>query len=219
MTGRRPLAGYRAVIFDLDDTLLDTFAVKWRHHAVVARAFYGIELTKADVRRHWGMPFDAMVTALYRHADTTERMVAANRRLEHLFPKRVQEGAVELVRSLLGRGVAVAVVTSTNTDMACRDLQRLEFPLDALRFVHGADVTEFHKPDPRVFRLAIEALGADGVEPAEAIYVGDSLADRAAAVGAGLHFLGVTTGLVSGPQFEHAGAPFVLRLLDAAELY
>jgi phosphoglycolate phosphatase-like HAD superfamily hydrolase len=36
---------YRAVLFDLDDTLLKTSTIKWAHHKAVAKRFYNIDLT------------------------------------------------------------------------------------------------------------------------------------------------------------------------------
>ena len=51
----------RAVLFDMDDTLLLTREVKWDHHRFVAREHYGIELDDQTLRAHWGEPFDEMI--------------------------------------------------------------------------------------------------------------------------------------------------------------
>ena len=42
----------RAVLFDLDDTLLKTARIKWAHHKAVA-AQYGIELTDETLAQYW----------------------------------------------------------------------------------------------------------------------------------------------------------------------
>lgn len=46
--------GIKAVIFDLDDTLLKTAVIKWKHHKAVADKFYGIELTDKTLGEHCG---------------------------------------------------------------------------------------------------------------------------------------------------------------------
>jgi phosphoglycolate phosphatase len=48
------------------------------------------------------------------------------------------------------------------------------------------DNTQFHKPDPRVFD---ELLVAHGFDPADCVYVGDSVSDAVATKQARLHFI------------------------------
>jgi phosphoglycolate phosphatase len=53
------------------------------------------------------------------------------------------------------------------------------------------------KPAPDVVRLCLEQTG---VEPARAVYVGDSPSDAEAATGAGVHFLGVGERVAAHPR-------------------
>lgn len=195
----------RAVLFDLDDTLTATLSVKWDHHRQVARDNYGIEIDDATLHEHWGKPFDVLISHLYRNSALLEEMRAANRATMHLFPKPVIPGAVEAVTRLLDAGIVVGVITSTMTEFAVADLPRLGFPLERLLCVQGADQTVHHKPDPRVFDGVLAQLGELGID--DITYVGDSWFDSEAAVGAGLKFIGVATGLWSA---EHFGDELVL---------
>ncbi len=190
----------RAVLFDMDDTLLLTREVKWDHHRFVAREHYGIELDDQTLRAHWGEPFDEMIGNLYRHSAPVDEMRAVNKACAHRYPKAVVPGAVEVVTSLMDAGLLVGVVTSTNTDMALADLDRCGLPVDRLCLVHGADVTGHHKPDPRVFDRALEFLR--GLNVTEVTYVGDAVMDDQAAAGAELGFIAVTTGLFDASRFE-----------------
>ncbi|SER06439.1 Phosphoglycolate phosphatase, HAD superfamily [Actinokineospora terrae] len=187
--------GARAVVFDLDDTLLLTRVVKWAHHQAVAARFYGIDLTEDVLREHWGKPYDELITALYRGSASLADMKAANLSLEHLYRKSAAAGACELVTALLDHGTHVGVVTSANTDPTRADLDFSGFPVDRLAFVHGADLTASHKPDPAVFDDAKRVLGAHGVTSADTVYVGDAPMDRVAAEGAGFGFVGVGSAL------------------------
>ncbi len=90
----------KAIIFDLDDTLLKTAVIKWRHHKAVAHQFYGIELTDEKLGEHWGKPFDTMIGILYDNADTVDNMRSANRSIEAEYPKEIQEDTNETLSML-----------------------------------------------------------------------------------------------------------------------
>lgn len=203
---------YKAVLFDLDDTLLKTSAIKWAHHKAVAKQFYNIDLTDEILARHWGMPFEPMMAIFYQNSDTPENMLKANLSLDAQFPKELQEDALDLVQTLLARCVEVGVVTSILGHLAKKDLLRLGFPAEEFFILQGADDAPFHKPDPRVFDRALELLDEKEIRPGEALYAGDALMDFYAARGAGLGFLGVATGFVTQRQFEAEGAQAVRSL-------
>ncbi|GAA2973307.1 HAD family hydrolase [Actinokineospora diospyrosa] len=196
----------KAVVFDLDDTLLITRVVKWAHHQAVAARFYGIELSEDELREHWGKPYDQLIGLLYRHSAPLDEMKAANLSLEHLYRKTAATGALDLVQALLDNGTHVGVVTSANTDPAITDLHHAGFSADRLAFVHGADRTTKHKPDPEVFAEARRILAKSGVRDADTVYIGDALMDLHAARGAGFGFVGV------GPEFEVEGVQWVRDL-------
>ncbi|MGW3017955.1 HAD family hydrolase [Streptomyces longwoodensis] len=94
--------------------------------------------------------------------------------------------AAEVLRTLVDRGVRVGVVSNIGWDL--RPVFRahgLDPHVDAyvLSYEHGVQ-----KPDPRLFRVACEALGAD---PRRTLMVGDNRrADGgAAALGCAVHFV------------------------------
>ncbi len=207
---------YRAVIFDLDDTLLKTAEPKWRHHKAVAKRFYDIDLTDEMLAEHWGKPFDVMIGHLYNHADTVENMRNHNRSIEAEFPKAAQEHTLQAIEMLRAAGSLLGVVTSTNTLYAENDLERLGIGADAFLFIQGADKSRYHKPDRRVFDPALELLAREGIAKEQAVYVGDDLIDYRAADAAGIHFIGIPTGFTSAHQFREAGAEVVATLESAA---
>lgn len=203
---------YKAVIFDLDDTLVQTAGVKWAHHKAVAKQFYDIDLTDEVLAEHWGKPFEQMMAILYQHADTPENMLKANLSLEHEFRKTLQPDTLPTIEALLARGIDVGVITSTLNSFAMNDLTRLGFPVDKFFAIHGADDVAAHKPDPKVFEKALGMLGKKGITHQQIVYVGDALMDYYAARDAGLGFVGVTTGFVTKEQFEAEGANVVPSL-------
>lgn len=201
----------QAVIFDLDDTLLKTAQIKWAHHKAVA-VHYGIELTDEVLARYWGMPFEVMIGHLYQHADTVENMLVTNRALEAQFPKAIQEDTLAVLSTLALHRIVTGVVTSLTTDYALKDLALARVPSEAFLFVQGADATAYHKPDGRVFELALSRLGELAIPRSKVLYVGDALMDYQAATSASIHFVGVATGLVTVDHFKEAGATTIGRL-------
>lgn len=207
-----PKQSRSAIIFDLDDTLLVSRTIKWEQYRTAANQFYGFELGEDELTRHWGKPFAEMITELFRRSAPTEDLIAAVGSLDTHYPKTPCAGAAPAVERLLRDGVLVGVVTSSNTEPAVHDLARTGFPVDQMLFVHGADVTTAHKPDPAVFNESVALLAEHGVAPDDITYVGDALIDLHAARGAGLRFVGVTTGVVTGAEFRAAHADSVSAL-------
>lgn len=205
----------RAVLFDLDDTLLITARIKWAHHKAVA-ARYGVSLRDETLAHYWGMPFDEMIGYLYNHADTLENMRAANRALEDHYPKEIQGDTLAVLSQLTLHGIVAGVVTSLTSDFAVADLKRVHVPEDAFLFIQGAEATTHHKPDGRVFDPALARLAELNIARSEVVYVGDALMDYEAARDAGIQFLGVATGFVTIEQFKAAGAQAVARLGEVA---
>lgn len=203
----------RAVLFDLDDTLLATREIKWRQHIAVARDAFGIELTEATLRQHYGKPWAQMVTEIYGHAPLDEIRAAIDAvKDDHL--KQPHPGAAALVTRLLDAGIAVGVVTASQRADAAEDLVRCGFPAERLTLLQGADDTDVHKPDPRVFDPALARLAELGIEPAETCYVGDGVVDRDAAHAAGLCFFAVAQGMYPVEEFTDDPAVATIAELE-----
>jgi putative hydrolase of the HAD superfamily len=92
-------------------------------------------------------------------------------------------GAPETVRMLRERGLRLAVVA--NWDSALPEhLDRLGLARHFDTIVTSAEAG-VPKPDPAIFRLALERLGA---EPARALHVGDEPVDEEGARSTGMRF-------------------------------
>lgn len=205
---------FSAVIFDFDDTLVKTRAVKWAQHKAVAKRFYGIDLTDEVLARHWGEPYDDVLRHLYGNADTIENMRAAKMSMESDYPVGVQPGARELVKYLYGSGVTMGVLSATRDELIRADLARLGFSLGHFACIQGSDHTQVHKPDPEVFVPILSKFAKLGVV-GKVVYVGDALTDYRAAAGAGIDFIAVTGGSTTKDEFMRAGANWIVSDLFA----
>jgi HAD superfamily hydrolase (TIGR01509 family) len=92
-------------------------------------------------------------------------------------------GALETVRALRARGLELAVVSNWDIGLT-EQLGRLGADSLFSAIVTTAEAGA-PKPDPGVFRLALERLG---VEPGRALHVGDEPGDEQGALAAGMRF-------------------------------
>jgi phosphoglycolate phosphatase len=206
----------RVVFFDHDDTLVGTIGTKWEQHKHVARTFYGKELADAEIQMHWGKPLSELVCLLYG-TDDVEQAMAHNTATHEDYPKELFTATIPTLRHIKAAGKLVGIITATSRFSFEHDLTLHQVPRELIDYSQTADDTPFHKPDPRVFKPALEWLDEQQIRPSEVIYIGDGLHDMRAAVGAGFSFLGVETGLVTAAQFKQNGAksiPTIRELLQ-----
>jgi phosphoglycolate phosphatase len=196
----------RAVLFDLDGTLLDTVL---DIAAALNAALQEQQLTPlaaAEVRLLIGRGVPTLIErALARlgaaaaRADRALLQQSYHAYYQHLhqrnaFKARPFPGVAQGLRGLHALGLHLAVVTNKSQDLAVDLLARLELGqwIDA---VVGAQGDRQRKPDPQPLLLACERLQ---VRPAQALMVGDSLVDVSAARAAGIAIVCVPYGYNEG---------------------
>ena len=202
---------YKAVLFDIDDTILKTREPKWRQHTFVAQKYYGIDLNEAKLRENWGKPFDELTEILYQGADTPERRRSNFIRHELEFPKEYEPYALETIGALHSAGIALGLMTSMYLEGAMIDLKHLQVPLEYFIVLQGSEATKYHKPDGRVFEPALATLAEHGIRDATIVYVGEALSDFQAAKDSRLEFIGITQGRVSLEEFKSVGVDKVFN--------
>ncbi len=121
-------------------------------------------------------------------------------------------GAVEALKALRGHGVRLGLVTNGSGGLQRAKLERYQLePLFDAVVIEGE--AGFGKPDPRIFRLALERLS---VTAEQAWMVGDNLhADIDGAQRVGMRAVWIDhTGAGPGPDSEVKPDRVIRRLLD-----
>jgi len=204
-----------AVIFDLDGTLVDT--VERRIEAWL-RAFEhaGIPATREAVSPLIGADGKALARRIAEQADRTlddDEVEEIDRRSGEIYQglnidPRPLPGARELAAALERAGIAWAIGTSSRRE-------QVRASVDALGLEHEPTIVDgshvkHAKPEPDLLLMAADQLKAD---PPRTWYVGDSTFDMEAAVAAGMHPIGVTTGSAGIEALRRAGAAEVVPSL------
>ena len=196
---------YRAVLFDLDGTLLDTLDDMADALNRTMDRFGLPHRTREEVRAFVGNGARRLIElATGAEGETLERILddyKADYDVNFLVKTAPYPGVLELMETLRGQGRKVGVV-SNKPDSTVKGLS------DAL-FRERADIAVGEKagirrkPAPDTVLSAMEALG---VRPEETVYVGDSEVDIETARAAGVPCISVTWGFRDKPELEAAGA-------------
>jgi pyrophosphatase PpaX len=161
----------KAVLFDLDGTLINTNRLIIKSYQHTYKTHLGIDVEAKEIVRYFGEPLKT-VLARYDKENAHELFKTYNEYNERLHDELSEgyHGVTETVEKLKKAGLKVGIVTSKRRIMAERGLKL--FGLYALMdcIVTMDDTTE-HKPSAAP---ALEACRLLGTDPSEALMVGDS---------------------------------------------
>lgn len=194
----------QTVLFDLDGTLIDSIELilaSYRHTLAV-HGYPAVD--DGEWLEGVGRPLRVQLSRWARSAAELEALAVTYREFNlanHDRMVRVFAGIPELVRLLRAGGYRLGVVTSKSEEGTRRGL-RLAGLQEAMDVLVCADDVEHPKPHPEPVTRAVALLGA---EPAQTVYVGDSIHDMRAGRAAGV----LTAAVLWGP--------FRRRDLEAAE--
>ncbi|MER7521101.1 HAD family hydrolase [Streptomyces sp. NPDC126499] len=221
--GGRPDRG--AALFDLDGTLVDT---NYLHTLAWWQALrqYGHIVPMARIHRAIGMGADRLLDAVLgseRRRDEDKSLSDAHSTLYAVWYDVLPpfDAAADLLRAVAARGWRVVLASSAAEEEVAAIRKRLDAEDVITAATSGGDV-DTTKPAPDLVQVALQSVDA---EPADAVFVGDTIWDIEAAGRAGVPCVGLLTGGWSRRELEDAGAVAVyedartlLRHIDSSVL-
>jgi HAD superfamily hydrolase (TIGR01549 family) len=203
----------RALIFDLDGTLVDSV---YGHVLAFQLAFAeaGLPVEAWRIHRHVGMSGDLLTQAMVRDSGykaSPQKLKSIEKRHSHLLRKLLPKpeplpGAAELLKDLRRKRILHGIATSGKPEEMKIAVRALGLNPDTL-IVNRSDV-EQAKPEPDIF---LECQKRLGVSPHECYAVGDAVWDLLAARRAGMLPIGMLTGGYGESELLESGAYRVFK--------
>lgn len=213
-----PSSGVKAVIFDNDGTLVDTYDLIVASFNYALTKVLGKTLPEEVLMKKVGQPLKVQIADFTEDEDERQRIWDAYQEHNHRYHDEVVKafpGLRESLQALRERGYRLAIVTSKRHEMTLRGL-RVTGIEECFEFVVGADDWPEHKPAPGGIVHACELLD---LAPRECAYVGDSPYDLQAANGAGVVSVAALWGMfpeevlaAEGPDYKVATPEGLLEL-------
>jgi HAD superfamily hydrolase (TIGR01509 family) len=206
----------KAVLFDLDGTLVDTVELRieaWER----TLGEVGMPTTREELAPLMGLDGKRLareIAAIAGAPIDEARAEWIDRECGELYERlnhspRPLPGLKTLIDVLERRSIVWAIATSSRKEQVTTSVTALGLPGEPT--IVDASHVKHAKPEPDLLLLAAKQLGVD---PAACWYIGDSTWDMVSAVAAGMIAVGVMAGsAVDAATLQGAGAAAVVRTL------
>jgi 2-phosphoglycolate phosphatase len=203
----------RAVVFDLDGTLVDAYAAIHESLGVVLAAFGRPPVTRDETRRMVGHGLEMLVAKAVGDENVAEGVRLFRERYERvgLEGTRLLPGAESVTRSLFERGIRLAIASNKPARFT-RPLLEAFGLSGRFGFVAGPDDGFPPKPAPQMIFMALATLGVSG---RDAVFVGDMPVDIATARAAQLPIIALPTGSATRKELEVCSPDAIVENLEA----
>jgi HAD superfamily hydrolase (TIGR01549 family) len=198
----------KAVIFDIDGTLLDSVdlhATAWQE----ALAHFGRPVPFEAVRQQIGKGGDQLLPVFLSEEEIKNIGKDLEEYRSGLFKEKYLPKVKpfpkvrELFEAVLGHGQKVALASSARGE-ELKHYEQIAGIEDLVQVKTSSADAERSKPHPDIFEAALARLGS-GVRKEEVVVVGDSPHDAEAAKNAGLRCIGVLCGGFREATLREAG--------------
>jgi len=225
---RARMRNTRAVLFDLDGTLIDTTGLILSCFDHSWQTVCGRTHSRQALLGTFGIPLREAMRWLLAASNDPKGVANRDSDEAHLLEQLILEyrafnaanhdelakpfcGVETVVRELRARGYLIGVVTSKSRELATRGLNlcSLDGLIDEAVFLEDSDR---HKPDPTPIHVALKRLDA---RAETAAYVGDSCHDIAAGRAAGVRTVAALWGPASRDDLEGAQPDWLAEDLNS----
>jgi HAD superfamily hydrolase (TIGR01509 family) len=208
----------RAVIFDLDGTLINSYDA---HVESFRRALsrFDLIINDEEIHRRFGKPAKQIIKEIlpetqHRHIDDIVRY----KRLEYIETSKdiqIFDGVETLLKHLKDKGIRICLATSADKPSVIRVVNKfnLEDYFDVI--ISSNDVKEA-KPNPEMFIQASKRLEVD---PKNCLVIGDSPFDVIAAMKAGMNIIIVDNNPFQKTEIQSYKIPVISNINQLANLF
>ena len=204
---------HKAVIFDVDGTLLDSVdfhAEAWRQ----AFLHFGRDIPFADIRAQIGKGGDQLLPVFLseREVALVGKVIEKTRGeiFKREFLPRVKPfpGVRPLFERIRRDGLKIALASSSKKDEVAHYAKLLDIE-DLIEAGTSTDDAKKSKPEPDIFEAALDKLSSPSAK--KCVVIGDTPYDAEAAEKAGIKTVGVLCGGFPEEDLRKSGAVAVFR--------
>lgn len=204
---------YKAVIFDLDGTLLDTIQDIGESVNASLKKHNHKGYSIAEYKYFVGRGIDETITTCIKKGginptefDSIKKGYMEEYKIRHNLNTKPYDGIVELLNDLKESGVKVNVLSNKPHHQTLKSIKHYfhKFKFD---FIYGKKPEFRIKPYPESIFDMIEKLGID---KKDILYIGDTNTDIQTANNAGLTSVGVLWGFRDRLELEKEGATYIV---------
>ena len=208
----------KAIIFDVDGTLVDSVdahAQAWQE----AFAAFGYDFPFDKLRGQIGKGGDQLLPYMLSQEEADAKGKDIDKHRSSLVKDKFLPGIKgfakthELFEALRERGIKIALASSAKGEELAVYKRKADI-VDLVEEETSSDDAERSKPYGDIFQAALDRL--PGIEPGDAIVVGDTPYDAEAAAKVGVRTIGVLCGGFPEEQLRDAGCFAIYR--DPADL-
>ncbi|HVT01393.1 MAG TPA: HAD-IA family hydrolase [Patescibacteria group bacterium] len=207
----------KAILFDIDDTLIKTFETKKEALKDMGRMYYDTKLDDETIRTHWGKPIKELLSILFKNIKDLEEGFERYVIARELYPTVAYEDAINTINTLSKKHL-LGLITNKSKRYINDDLTIAKIPQDLFFIIQTEEDNIVHKPDPRVFDFTLNELTKKGVKKNEVIYIGDTVSDFMAASGAGIKFYAIAGRTTPKSEFDKLHAKTISTLSELVNL-
>jgi phosphoglycolate phosphatase len=205
---------FKAVLFDLDGTLLNTLQDLADSMNAALRRFGFAEHPAEDYKNFVGDGVEELVKRALpqteRNADTVAECLKLNRsEYQHRWAvhTRPYPGIIETLDELRQRNIPMSVLSNKPQEFTFKIVNEFLSDYDFV-LIRGAEENVPVKPDPTA---ALQIAEQMKIPPARFVYVGDSGTDMQTASAAGMYAVGALWGFRTKDELFRAGAQIVIE--------
>ncbi|MFX1518464.1 MAG: HAD family hydrolase [Promethearchaeota archaeon] len=189
----------KAIIFDLDGTLIDSIPAHVRAYQKLANDEFGIHLEQESILKHFGKKSRDIIKALLpAYGKDLDALVKKKQSFyrEAFNSVKLLLGVEKLLHAIKKKGIRRALGTSSSSRNVDFTLKKFDLEFDVV--ITGEDV-ERGKPSPDTFLKIAQRLN---LSPKDCLVIGDSVYDIIAAKKAGMKAIGVLTGSTTREEMQ-----------------
>ncbi|NCS70892.1 MAG: phosphatase [Candidatus Aenigmarchaeota archaeon CG_4_10_14_0_8_um_filter_37_24] len=194
----------KAVLFDMDGTILDSEPAHTKVLQEVIQKEVGIDISEEDIREYIGLSYDKKLEIIFKRMGIKKDIynladMARKKSLENSHLVAKMYGAEELIKRMK-ENFAIALVTGSGRDQADFFMESVGLKKYFKTIVTSDDVKR-NKPSPDIYLLAAEKLK---MKPEECVAIEDSAVGIESAKSARMICIAVRNQYQNNPDLSKA---------------